>query len=77
MRASEPVSFWRENEIAVVSLSENGAVAKTSPRNLGDAISLESRKDLAISFQNICHGSLLKNCKMELPRIQLLFLNPH
>ena len=55
-RANESVSFWRENQIAVVILlrvfCENGVVAKTSPRNVGDLVSLESRKGAAIIIQN-------------------------
>ena len=57
VRAREPVSFWRKNEISFVillitSFCENGVVAKTSPRNVGDLVFLESRKSLSIIIQN-------------------------
>ena len=51
LRAREPVSLWRENDIAVVSFTknfcENGIVIKTSPRNVGDLVFSESRKGLS------------------------------
>ena len=56
MHAREPVSFWRENEIAAVnfttSFCDNDVVAKTSPRNVGDLVLLESQKGLAIIIQD-------------------------
>ena len=55
VRAHEPVSFWRENKIAVVILlrvCENGVAAKASPRNVGDLFQLESQKGQAIIIKN-------------------------
>ena len=57
VRTREPVSFWRENEIAVAILLRvcgNGVVAKTNPRNVGDLVFLESRRGLALIIQNNC-----------------------
>ena len=49
-RATEPVSFWRENEIAVVILLQ--VRMTTSPRDAADFVFLKSRKGVAIILQN-------------------------
>ena len=53
-RAREPVSFWRENEIAAVifSLCENDVVAKTSPRNVGDLVFFIFGISKGLSYQH-------------------------
>ena len=65
VRAREPVSIWRENDIAVVSFTtnfcENGILIKTSPRNVGDLVFSESRKGFTAAIIN--SKQLLKVCR--------------
>ena len=67
MRVRESVSFWQENEKATIILLQvcvNSVVVKTSPRNIGDLVFLESQKAYSIN-------SLLTKSKTKLPRIYL------
>ena len=77
MHAREPVSFWRENKIAVVILlrvCENGVVEKTSPRNIGDLVFLESRKRLVIIIRNNWVKFIPTKNKIKLPVLYLILV---
>ena len=77
MHAREPVSFWRENKIAVVILLRvcgNGEVAKTSPRNIGDLVFLESRKRLVIIIRNNWVKFIPTKSKIKLPVLYLILV---
>ena len=63
VRVREPVSFWRENKIAVVILLRVCEIGETCPPNVGDPVQLESRKGLAIIIKTTAWSLSLTKSK--------------